>query len=122
MIENNKCFVYVASPYTHGDQYVNVQRQIEFGNCLLDRGLVPVSPLLNSVSYHAQKQREYDLWMDIDYNWILKCDALFRLEGESKGADLEVVFAKKMNIPVFTDKELLMMWYMEEWKIQKIKN
>lgn len=115
-----KCLVYIASPYTKGDNFVNVQRQIEFGNNLLDKGYVPFSPLINSVHYHAQKEREYDTWLEIDFNWILKCDALFRLDGESKGADMEVAFAKKNNIPVFTDMECLSMWYLEEFAIYNL--
>ena len=115
-----KCFVYIASPYTKGDTFVNVQRQIEFGNDLIDKGYVPVSLLLNVVHYYAQKEREYDTWLEIDYNWILKCDALFRLEGESKGADLEVAYAKKNNIPVFTDMECLSMWYLEEFAVNNL--
>lgn len=115
-----KCFIYIASPYTKGDNFVNVQKQIEFGNKLIDRGYIPVSPLLNSVHYHAQYEREWKTWMEIDYNWILKCDAVFRLEGESKGADLEVAFAKKNNIPVFIDLECLNMWYLEDFAITNI--
>jgi len=33
--------------------------------------------------------------------WITVCDCVLRLEGESPGADAEVVLAKKKGIPVF---------------------
>jgi hypothetical protein len=95
-----KKLVYIASPYSKGDNFVNTQLQIKTANKLLDYGFIPISPLMNSVWYNMQKERPWDIWMQIDYELILKCDYLLRLEGESKGADLEVEFAKKNNIPV----------------------
>ena len=56
-----KCFVYIASPYTKGDNFVNVQRQIEFGNDLIDKGYVPVSLLLNVVHYLLRKKENMTL-------------------------------------------------------------
>jgi hypothetical protein len=33
--------------------------------------------------------------------WLAKCDCLLRLPGESKGADNEVFWAKKLGMPVY---------------------
>ena len=104
-----KKFVYIASSYTKIDNFVAVQRQIKVGNQLLDLGVIPISPLLNAVYYHAQKERDWEFWMDIDYSLIDKCDALLRLEGESKGADLEVIHAKEKSIPVYFGLENLVL-------------
>jgi hypothetical protein len=45
--------------------------------------------------------------MELDNEWVLRCDALLRLPGESQGADAEVELAKKHGIPVFYSIEEL---------------
>ncbi len=102
-MNEKKKHIYIASPYTKGDQFCNVQKQISCANNLIDKGYIPFSPLLMSVYLHAQIERDWQTWMDIDYSWVEKCDGLLRLEGESKGADAEVEYAKKIGIPVFYD-------------------
>jgi|WetSurMetagenome_2_1015567.scaffolds.fasta_scaffold01488_32 hypothetical protein len=101
IMPNKKYIIYIASPYTIGDNFVNVQRQIETANELLDNGFIPFSPLLQSVYLNAQKERDYHLWLDNDYAFIERFDGLLRLEGESKGADGEVSKAHNIKIPVF---------------------
>lgn len=102
-MNKKKKHIYIASPYTKGDQFCNVQKQIDCANKLIDMGYIPFSPLLMSVYLHAQIEREWEIWMEIDYAWVERCDGLIRLEGESKGADAEVEYAKKIGIPVFYD-------------------
>jgi hypothetical protein len=98
---NKKHIIYIASPYTIGDNFVNVQRQIDAANELLDNGFVPFSPLLQSVYLNAQKERDYHLWLDNDYAFIERFDGVLRLEGESKGGDGEVSKAHSIKVPVF---------------------
>jgi len=104
-MNKKKKHIYVASPYTKGDQFQNTQRQIACCNALIDRGFIPFSPLLMSVYLHAQVDRSWETWMDIDYAWVEKCDGLLRLEGESTGADREIEHAKSLGIPVFYNIE-----------------
>lgn len=92
--------VYIASPYTIGDQAKNVKRSMECANMLIDNGFVPFIPLLSHFQ-HMVYPRSYDEWINYDLSWIESCDAVIRLKGESKGADLEVEHAKKLGIPVF---------------------
>ena len=101
IMTNKKYIIYIASPYTIGDNFVNVQRQIEAANELLDNGFIPFSPLLQSVYLNAQKERDYHLWLDNDYAFIERFDGVLRLEGESKGGDGEVLKAHSIKIPVF---------------------
>jgi len=100
-----KKFVYIASPYTKGDQFVNVQRQIDIANRLLDEGFIPISPLMNSVWFNMQRERSWDFWMEMDYQLIDKCDYLLRLNGESVGADKEVAYAIAHDKVVYFDIE-----------------
>lgn len=102
--------VYIASPYTKGDNFVNTQRQITTAIELLKHsGIVPFCPLLNSVFVNMQHEFSYDKWLEVDFTYLSKCDYLLRLSGESSGADKEVAYAKEHGIPVFYDIDSLIM-------------
>jgi hypothetical protein len=102
--------VYVASPYTKGDNFVNVQRQITTAIELLqNEGIVPLCPLLNSVFINMQHEFSYEKWLDIDFTYLGRCDFLLRLPGESNGADKEVAFAEEHHIPIFYTVNALIM-------------
>jgi len=96
----NKIKVYIASPYTKGDPAVNVKRQIDMADTLMNYGYVPFVPLLSHFQ-HLCKPRVYQDWIDYDLEWVASCDCLLRLKGESSGADNEVKEAESLNIPVF---------------------
>ena len=55
-----------------------------------------------------QKERDWTIWMAIDLELLSKCDALIRLPGDSKGADIEVDYAMANGIPVYADMRLLL--------------
>jgi hypothetical protein len=94
--------VYISSPYSIGDQAVNVRRQLEASDNALSAGLCPYTPLLSHFQ-HMFKPRPYKHWMNISFEMLSRCDALIRLTGKSKGADQEVKLAKKLKIPVFIE-------------------
>lgn len=91
--------VYVAGPYTKGDVVVNVRAAIMMGNNLRALGFTPFIPHLTHF-WHLVQPHEYQYWMEYDMEWLMSCDILFRLTGESTGADMEVEMAKKLGIPV----------------------
>lgn len=92
--------IYVAGAYTKGDVAENVRNAILVGNNLRALGHTPFIPHLTHF-WHMIVPHEYDYWMDYDIEWLLECDAVFRIEGESKGADMEVEIAAKYDIPVY---------------------
>jgi len=92
--------IYIASPYTIGDVAVNVKRQIDTANDLMNAGFSPFVPLLCHFQ-HMAHPRDYESWMDNGLLWLEHCDAVLRLDGESKGADIEVQFANDCGIPVY---------------------
>tara|TARA_R110000772_G_scaffold17946_3_gene50008 strand:+ start:151755 stop:152108 length:354 start_codon:yes stop_codon:yes gene_type:complete len=98
--------VYIASPYTLGDVAVNVKRQLDTVDILMDKGFAPYAPLYSHFQ-HLAHPRVYTDWIEIDLVWVEVCDVLLRLDGESSGADGEVEHAKKFNIPVFYSIEEL---------------
>ena len=103
--------VYIASPYTIGDNFVNVQRQIDAANKLLDAGLVPYAPLVMSAFMNMQRERKPAEWMEYDYHWLDRCEVLLRLDGKSDGGDKEVSYAFNHNIMVYTNIDALISDY-----------
>lgn len=91
--------VYIASPYTKGDQLENVKRQIKVAHKLIDLGFAPYLPLLCHFQ-HTFLPRAYEDWLKLDFEWIQACDVLLRLEGDSEGADKEVEYAKELGLRI----------------------
>lgn len=91
--------VYIASPYTLGDVAVNVRRQMECADALIDLGFAPFVPLYSHFQ-HMYSPKNWDVWLEQDLEWVKVCNVLLRLSGESAGADIEVKTAKENNIPV----------------------
>ena len=92
--------VYIASPYTLGDVAVNVKRQLDIADELMNKGFVPFAPLYSPFQ-HMAHPGPYEDWIKIDLEWVKVCDCVLRLEGKSSGADGEVKLAKELNIPVY---------------------
>lgn len=92
--------VYVAGPITKGDQFVNVRNAIFAAERLRKAGFLPYVPHL-SFAWHMLSPVDYESWITMGFYWLSKCDYLVRLDGESDGADREVVFAHENRIPVF---------------------
>jgi len=99
--------VYIASPYTIGDVAINVRNAFLAADVLAENGFVPFTPLASHF-WHFLSPHPYNFWAEMDMEWVLRCDCLLRLPGESSGADEEVILARANNIPVFFSiKELL---------------
>lgn len=106
--------VYIASPYTIGDKELNVRRQIETAALLMDLEYNPFVPLLAHYQ-HILYPRPYEQWLENDLDWIRCCDVVLRLEGASKGADIEEEWAYDNAVPVvYSIMELLEFYPAEE--------
>lgn len=115
-----KPIVYIASPYTKGDQAINTHFQMRVFDDLMNDGVVwPVVPLWSHFQ-HATFPRHYQDWIDYDLALIERYDACLRLNAEfdelkyrvteSSGADGEVARFKAMGRPVFYNKKALYEW------------
>lgn len=99
-----KPLVYVAGPITKPDPLTNTHSGIMCATMLLDTGLiVPFSPHLTAF-WEVIQPRPYEDWMQYDFEIIHRCDALYRMSGESAGADREVELASTLGIPVFNEE------------------
>lgn len=116
----SKPWVYIASPYTAGDQAQNVRFQLKVWNLLVDNGRVtPIAPLWSHFQ-HLHQPRPYDSWVAYDNEIISRCDACLRLaafdasngyhQHESRGADAEVALFKSLGRPVFFSIEEMLRW------------
>jgi len=119
-MKKSKPVVYISSPYTLGDQGLNVRYQCEIFNLLLSQGLVlPVAPLWSHFQ-HLIYPKSNEEWLAYDLAMIPKYDACLRLDAENKGmnyrqsqsegADKEVELFKQLGKPVFYTIEELDEW------------
>lgn len=106
--------VYISSPYTRGDQAENVKRQMDCANDLIELGYNPYPPLYTHF-LHMFHPRDYEKWMELDLDWVLVCDCILRLSGESPGGDREVEYAKRHKIPVFNAIDELHRYWAERY-------
>lgn len=102
--------VYIASPYTLGDVAANVKLQLDTVDELMNKGFAPFAPLYSHFQ-HMAHPRPYEDWVKIDLEWVKVCDCVLRLDGESKGADGEVKYAKELGLPVFYSIDELSQYY-----------
>jgi hypothetical protein len=105
--EGNVKKIYIASAYTVGDTAINVKRQIDVADQLISLGFAPFAPLMSHFQ-HMVHPRPYMVWIHLDQEWVLACDAVLRLPGVSAGADSEVALARQHGIPVVHSIEELM--------------
>ena len=120
----SKPWVYIASPYTRGDQAINVRFQLRTWDLLLNAGVVPIAPLWTHFQ-HLHIPRPYPDWTAYDNEIITRCDACVRLDAEdapmgyrqheSSGADAEVDLFRQLGKPVFFSVMNVLRWHQNEW-------
>ncbi len=118
--------VYIAGPITKGDLAANIQRATDTFERLALHGFAPFCPLWACFSGRVQlsptggtvyavagglpNSLTYDDWLRVDVEWVRASDALLRLPGESKGADMEIEAAREAGVPVFFNEIDLKRW------------
>ena len=99
--------IYIAGPITEGDQFQNVSAAIGVAERVRGAGYCPYLPHLNCF-WHMMFAVEYEEWLELDFFWIERCDALLRIPGESPGSNREVAHARHLGLPVFIGVEDLL--------------
>jgi hypothetical protein len=92
--------IYIAGPYSKGDTAQNVRDAIYAGNYVAHLGHTVFIPHLTHF-WHLVLPNDYEFWMAQDDAWLRVCDAVLRLEGESSGADREVMVAESLGLPIY---------------------
>jgi len=101
--------VYISGPITKGDRVTNFARACEVHELLLRRGYAPLNPML-SMMHPSAWTIEHDVWVRADLPWVECAQAVYRLPGESTGADIECEHARLCNIPVLYSFDELERW------------
>ena len=102
--------IYIAGPYSSGDKLRNVNRAIDIGAEIMKRGHMVIIPHL---SHYIDERHSfpYVVWLKMDLVLLDKCDAIFRMQGKSHGADGEVAYASAKSIPIFDDLDKLFSYF-----------
>lgn len=104
-------FIYIAGPLNSSNLVsTNIHQTIKIADVLRADGFMPFVPHLDWLWELVSQHRNEEFYMEWDFAWLTKCDAVFRMEGASKGADREVAYAQELNIPVFYDMFELHNW------------
>ncbi len=98
--------VFISGPYTLGDVAVNVRNACLAAEQVKDAGHLPFVPLLYHL-WHLVSPHDYEYWMALDDEWLRECDAIFRLPGQSAGADREIELARRLGILIVDSVEEL---------------
>lgn len=132
--------VYVAGPVTNPKDahWENMHAACEVAEQVVDAGAVPLIPQLSIAWVSSMVRRDpdsavcrcgkkgsecdhidpspvlgkfgYEQWIDMCFEQIRRCDAVFRMGGYSPGADRETIFAFTLGIPVFSSMVSLGRW------------
>lgn len=114
----DKIAVYVAGPIGSipHRRRLNALAAIQLANELRDidpKRIFPFVPHLME-SWNQSFPRAYEDWMSYDEFWLDRCHVLFRIPGESPGADREVAHARRLGIPVVESVEAFKAWLEEQ--------
>ena len=93
-------WVYITGPYTLGDPVENIQAMVYLAERVKDNGYMPIVPLLNHL-WHLVSPHTREFFTEMRMGLLERCDAIYRMDGESKGADAEVLRMQEMEKPVF---------------------
>lgn len=106
-----KPLIYIAGPYTSGDVARNVARAIEAADEIMEDGRFAVYVPHLSHFWHLHRAHEWEFWMALDQQVLMRCDGLVRLDGESVGADREESWALELGLRLYASvKSLLDGW------------
>lgn len=94
-----KKLVYIACPYTKGDVAVNVHNAIVAAEMVVELGAIPYMPLWTHF-WHFMHPHPWEYWIQFDEYFVSICDIVWRLPGESKGAEKECTQAQDLNKPI----------------------
>lgn len=104
MLKVLRPLIYVAGPYTAPDPVANTRRAIEVGERIERIGADVFIPHL-SLLWALVSPAPYERWCERDNAVLDRCDALFRMRGESPGADAETLRASERRIPVIYENQ-----------------
>lgn len=109
--------VYISGPLnasTTDGWFTNIHYAREWCRILWQMGVTPICPHLNSLFMEGVVP--YDDFLDGDLELIRRSDAVFMVGkfGSSKGAGLEMAYAKSIKTPVLMNITDLRAWVLQQ--------
>lgn len=103
--------IYISGPYSGSPEQKewNVRYAIDSADWVLEQGGIPFIPHLSHL-WDKYSPKSYSEWMRLDLAYLERCDAVFRLPGNSPGGDVETESARLWGKPVFTEVDALREW------------
>lgn len=102
--------VYISGPISKGDRTANFAAACQLQKQLMRLGCAPLNPMLSMLHPEAFTIAHSE-WLACDLPWVQVADAVYRLPGESAGADAEVAYAIEHGIPVFYSHSEFVAWH-----------
>lgn len=94
--------IYISGPYT-SNPGPNTLTAMRLFKTLWDKGFAPICPHWSHFQ-NILTPMSWEQWIEYDLHLLGDGVAgVFHILGPSEGAKIEVAYAKKLNIPVFTD-------------------
>lgn len=110
--------IYISGPLSaEGKWLSNIHDAAQVAATLIEEGFAPITPhllALGQMINPVADDHDYETWMSVDCSLIDVCDAVVRMPGISKGADIEVAHALDKGIPVFYDLFKMMEYFVNE--------
>jgi len=104
---NNKCKVFVAGPmFSSGSMGNNIRNAVQVAEQLRDAGFLVFLPHLYFF-WDLIRPREREFWTALDLEWLETCNVIFRIPGESSGADGEEKHAEEWDLKAYSDMDQL---------------
>lgn len=100
--ERRRMRVYVAGPIS-SDPMVGIHRAFVASRQMFLDGLAPFIP--HADAFWFLPDGHWNSYLEYDAEFVSVCEAVYRLDGESRGADLEVTWAREHGIPVFYEDD-----------------
>lgn len=104
-----KTLVYIIGAYS-GNVDENIQKAEDVSLRLIRDGFHVITPHKNTSGYENYEDGvlTYRTWIEMDLNILSRCDAVFVMNNakDSKGAQIEIEYAKKLGLKVMYESEM----------------
>jgi len=119
--KSNKVWIYLATPFTKGDQLLNIRSSLLMAERLrrINNTLHIIAPLAMAFS-HLVFPNETEHWLEYDLEMLRRCEALFVADAkhfsyrqrwqDSVGVCGEIAEATSLGIPIFYEINDLKIW------------
>jgi len=93
--------IYLACPMTQGHWTTNTRKCLQYAEELMIKGYSPIAPALTWF-WDLIYPHSHEAWIEYSFGLVAIADAVLRVPGVSEGADLELDYAVRHDVLIFT--------------------